>query len=66
MKKITFVLNCMAARIKKKFFKEEKTDISHECEKVFEKLDEINSIEDLKLIEDYAKIYRTTTRWQTL
>ncbi len=73
MKKIKFILGCMANRIKNKIFKSQKTDISQECEKVLELgekvlgLDEeITSIEELKLTEEYAIKYNTTTRWQTL
>ena len=63
MKKVVFIINCLAATIKKKFFKSTKTDISHDCQKV---LDEAKSIEEFKLTDDYAMKYGATTRWQTL
>jgi len=52
--------------IKKKFFKSRKNDNNHACEKLKEMTDEVTSIEELKLTEEYAIKYNTTTRWQTL
>ena len=66
MKKIVFIINCLTSSIKKKFFKSEKDDISHDCQKAMENLEDIKTIEDFKLIDDYAVRYCATTRWQTL
>ena len=66
MKKIKFILNCVTSVIKKKIFKSEKTEICQECKKVLKLDDEINSIEELKLTEEYANDYNVTTRWQTV
>ena len=66
MKKITFILNCIAASIKKKFFNNQEADISHDCKKAFDQINEIKSNEELKLIDEYTMKYRSTTRWQTL
>ena len=66
MKKIMFILNCFYLSIKKKFFKVEKNDISHDCKKALQELDDIASIEDIKLTKEYIASYHSTTRWQTL
>ena len=66
MNRVTTFLNCMTNTIKKKFFKLENSDISHACEELKKMTGEANSIEELKLTEDYAVKYNTTTRWQTL
>jgi hypothetical protein len=66
MKKIKFILNCVTNVIKKKIFKSQKTEICQECKKALNLDDEINSIEDLKLTEEYANNYNVTTRWQTV
>lgn len=66
MNRVTTILNCVTNKIKKKFFKLEKSDISHACEELKKMTDEIGSIEELKLTEEYALKYNTTTRWQTL
>lgn len=66
MKKITFILNCVSGKIKKKFFKSHETDISQECEEALNPAKEARSIEELKLTEEYAIDYNVTTRWQTL
>jgi hypothetical protein len=66
MKKITFILNCIATVIKKKFFNSQKTDISHDCKKALEQIDEIKTIEELQLTDEYTMKYSSTTRWQTL
>jgi hypothetical protein len=66
MKKIRFILSCVSGLIKKKIFKSQKNDFSQECEKVLKPEEEITSIEELKLTEEYANDYNVTTRWQTL
>jgi hypothetical protein len=66
MKKVTTFLNCLGFVIKKKFFKGLNNDIPHACVDLTETANEVNSIEELKLTEDYAIKYNTTTRWQTL
>ena len=66
MKKVKFILNCIAGLIKKKIFKSQKTDISQECKKVLNTNEDDNSIEELKPSEDYTVVYNVTTRWQTL
>jgi hypothetical protein len=52
--------------IKKKIFKSGKTEICQECKEALNIEDEITSIEELKLTEEYAIDYNVTTRWQTL
>jgi len=66
MKKVKFILNCAVGLIKKKISKSQKTDIYQECESALKSNEEIASIEELKLTEDYAIDYNVTTRWQTL
>ncbi len=66
MNRVTTFLNCVTNTIKKKFFKLENNDISHACEELKKLTNEASSIEELKLTEDYAFKYNTTTRWQTL
>ena len=66
MKKIKFILNCMTSVIKKKIFKSQNTEICQECKNVLKLDDEIASIEELKLTEEYASDYNVTTRWQTV
>ncbi|HSM47415.1 MAG TPA: hypothetical protein VK872_06325 [Draconibacterium sp.] len=56
----------MKSRIKKKFFNESKADLNQECEKLFVTGENVNSLEGLKLTEEYIENYRVTTRWQTL
>jgi hypothetical protein len=66
MKKIKLILKCWTNVIKKKIFKSEKTEICQECKEALNIEDEITSIEELKLTEEYAIDYNVTTRWQTL
>ncbi|MCY1722794.1 hypothetical protein OU798_20775 [Prolixibacteraceae bacterium Z1-6] len=66
MNKVKMFLNCVSLGIKKIFFKGRDADISHTCVKLKEMAEEVNSIEELKLTEEYALKYSTTTRWQTL
>ena len=66
MKKIKMFINCLGSQIKKKFFKGQNADISHACEKLKNMAEDATSIEELKLTEEYAIKYNTTTRWQTL
>lgn len=66
MKKLKTFINCLGLRIKKYFFKEQISDISHACERLNEITDEVKAIEELKLTEEYATKYNRTTRWQTI
>jgi hypothetical protein len=66
MKRIGLAINCLAITIKKKIFKSSKTDISQSCEKLLLGDEEKDSIEELKLTEEFALKYNNTTRWQTL
>ncbi len=59
------VLRCLAYKIKKYFFKNEKMEVNQACDKLKE-MTEVKSIEELKLTEEYAIKYNRTTRWQTL
>jgi len=65
MKKVLFIVSCLTKVIKKKIFKSEKTEICHECERLFN-LNENSNDEELKKTEEYLKNYSVTTRWQTL
>lgn len=66
MKKLKFIINCVTNIIKKKIFKSQKTDICQECQKLINEVEEVTSIEELKLTEEYAIDYNVTTRWQTV
>ena len=66
MKKIKFIINCVANVIKKKIFKSQKADICQEYQKLLNEAEEVTSIEELKLTEEYAIDYNVTTRWQTV
>lgn len=66
MKKITFIINCLLNKIKNKFFNSSRTDISHDCEKVFNLVENVSLLEELKCDEEYLDNYKVTTRWQTL
>lgn len=59
-------LSCFVNKIKNYFFKSKNTDLNHACEKLKEMAEDVSSIEELKLTEEYALKYNTTTRWQTL
>jgi hypothetical protein len=65
MKKVLFIVSCLTKVIKKKIFKSEKTEICHECERLFN-LNENSNDEELRKTEEYLKNYSVTTRWQTL
>lgn len=66
MKKLESILACLKNKIKKYFFKESKTDINHECEKLFNGNENTDSQEEIKLAKEYVESYTVTTRWQTL
>lgn len=66
MKRIQFIVVCLAFKIKKYFFKGAKNDISHECNQLFESLENTISPDEQKMTEEYAVTYNSTTRWQTL
>lgn len=64
MKTFKKIINCLEAFIKKNFFNLPKTDIPQDCEKVIG----LNFSEgnEKMATEEYATIYKSTTRWQTL
>ncbi|MCK5730507.1 MAG: hypothetical protein KAH68_05500 [Draconibacterium sp.] len=65
MKRVIFILSCLTKVIKKKIFKSQKTEICHECEKLFN-LNDNSTDEELVKTEEYLENYNVTTRWQTL
>ena len=65
MKKVLFIVSCLTKVIKKKIFKSKKTEICHECERLFNLKGNSNE-EELRKTEEYLKNYSVTTRWQTL
>jgi hypothetical protein len=66
MNKQRMYISCFVNKIKKYFSKSENNEINHACEKLKEMTEDASSIEELKLTEEYALNYNTTTRWQTL
>lgn len=66
MKKLESILACLKSKIKKYFFKGSKTDINHDCEKLFNTTEHTDSQEEIKLAKEYVENYTVTTRWQTL
>lgn len=66
MKKLNSILGCLKSKIKKNFFNKSKTDINHECEKLFNMNENTDSQEEIKLAQEYVESYTVTTRWQTL
>jgi len=66
MKKLESILACLKSKIKKYFFITSKTDINHECEKLFNITENTDSQEEIKLAKEYVENYTVTTRWQTL
>jgi hypothetical protein len=66
MNRVKTFFNCVSDKIKKKFFKAEKTDLSHACEELKKMTKETASEYDLNLLEEYTKRYISTTRWQTV
>jgi len=66
MKNLKSILDCVKSKIKKKFFIATKTDINHECEKLFNGNENTDSQEEIKLAKEYVESYTVTTRWQTL
>jgi hypothetical protein len=66
MKRITFIINCLVSKIKKKFFNDSKTDISHECEMMLNMNENPVSKEEMAYAKEYVENYNVTTRWQTL
>ncbi|MEN8116886.1 MAG: hypothetical protein ABFS16_07900 [Bacteroidota bacterium] len=65
MKRVKMYFRCVDALIKKIFFKQQKNDISHECQKLIDSIENIDSSEK-KVQEEYLVNYCKTTRWQTL
>ena len=66
MKKLNSIVACLKNKIKKYFFNTSKTDINHECEKLFNMNENTDSQEELNLAQEYVESYTVTTRWQTL
>ncbi len=66
MKGVKKVFNCVAKRIKKYFFKCEDNEIYQACGKFKKMAEEVITIEDFVLTEEYAIKYNATTRWQTI
>jgi hypothetical protein len=66
MKKLNSIVACLKSKIKKYFFNSSKTDINHECEKLFNMNENTDSQEELNLAKEYVESYTVTTRWQTL
>ena len=66
MKNLKSILACLKNKIKKSFFNTTKTDINHECEKLFNGNVNTDSQEEIKLEKEYVENYTVTTRWQTL
>ena len=62
MKTLKRIIICLENYIKKYFFNLSKTDISQECENVLE----VNLFDENVTSEEYATVYKNTTRWQTL
>ncbi|SHE80410.1 hypothetical protein SAMN05444274_102441 [Mariniphaga anaerophila] len=64
MKTLKKLMNCLDLYIKKNFFNLSKDDISQDCEDVIgiNLSDENNNMP----VEEYATVYRSATRWQTL
>jgi hypothetical protein len=64
MKTFKKIINCLEAYIKKNFFNLPKVDIPLDCEKV----PGINFFDENEKagVEEYAAVYKSTTRWQTL
>lgn len=66
MKKSESILACLNKIIKKLFFIKSGDAINHECEKLHNMGENINSHDQVKLTEEYVENYKVTTRWQTL
>ena len=66
MKKLNSIVACLKSKIKKYFLISSKTDINHECEKLFKMNENTDSQEELNLAKEYVESYTVTTRWQTL
>ncbi len=66
MKNFNLFFSCVFDQIKKKIFKNEKTDINHACEQLKNSMEESNILDDEKAREEYAQNYNITTRWQTI
>jgi len=66
MKKLNSIVACLKSKIKKYFFIASKTDINHECEKLFNITENTDSQEEITLAREYVENYTVTTRWQTL
>ncbi len=65
--KVTIALfKCLESVIRKKFFKASRSDKSHECDVLKERVAEAASKEEKEHQEEYAYSYGMTTRWQTL
>ena len=65
MKKVKFIINCLTNTIKKKFFIQQDTAISPDCEKLIKRVNSTTSISESEMNE-YNREYAITTRWQTV
>ena len=66
MKRIKFILGCVANIIKKNIFKSQNTEISQECEKALESINFGTEPDEKNREAEYESNYCVTTRWQTL
>jgi len=66
MKKLLKIIQCGALQIKKNIFNSEKTDISHECDKLLKFKENGATDEEKDNTEEYLSNYYVTTRWQTV
>ena len=64
MKTFKKIINCLEAYIKKNFFNISNADISQDCDKVLGM--NLSDENEKTTTEEYATIYKNTTRWQTL
>lgn len=64
MKTFKKIIDCLEAYIKKNFFKLPKTDIPQDCKKILGL--NFGDEKEKSGAEEYATVYRSTTRWQTL
>lgn len=66
MKRVKLILACVNEKIKKYFFKEQKTDNYHACRELLEADVKTGSDQEKRQVEEYLKNYSLTTRWQTV
>lgn len=66
MKTLTKIMHCALAVIKKNFFKSQKNDKYHECERALKMALNEEETKEKQHNEEYLKNYNVTTRWQTI